>query len=209
MPRYVCEDLIGTIPTTSLIHAAGRQLTDLVSDSDRVCSAQGCSNCSVSQICFTCSSNLKLQPDGSCACDPVELLEDGICKPCSKKHPGCAVCSQDKCLECFHSFLLSSQGECLKDLPDHPEDPNCAQTKAGKCVQCKKNRFCSLECSIYSYDGCVDSCNAPNQVLIENALGQPFCKQCGEGCQKCEDGRHGLRCVQCEKGLETRGSKCE
>lgn len=187
----VCEDLL----------TSRRQLEQLVSDAN-FCSIEGCETCSNKngfEVCSKCASNLKLTSEG-CKCDDVEFFDGSKCIPCHKQFNGCAVCDQDKCVECFNNYLLQSTGSCLHETQvKECSDPLCDKFENGKCVKCKLGRVCNLECSIYSYEGCVDQCSK-NQVLSTNELGQPFCKSCGKDCSDCKEINNRVTCVACDQG---------
>lgn len=175
-PRMVCEDLLSR-----------RNLEELAVDA---CGIRGCEECS-NGACSKCSSNLKLSEESTCGCDPVEFNHEGTCKPCSQKLKGCAVCSQNgsKCLECLHTFLLSSSGECYHETTE------------------VSNSTLKNLCDIQSEYGCVEKCDAPNQVLTLE-LNQKICKSCSENCLKCSEGMKGLTCQKCPEGLTAKGNKC-
>lgn len=73
-------------------------------------------------------------------------------------------------------------------------DPLCSEFTDGKCLKCKEGRVCKLDCEIFSYEGCVQSCDSSNQVLLKDELGNPFCKQCGDGCTECSMNKNKLTC---------------
>jgi len=166
MPRNVCDWQVR------------RSLIELESDAN-VCSIEGCKDCSGNH-CNACASNLKLK-DNKCGCDAVEFLSDGLCQPCHFKLAGCTVCSEDgkHCLDCAHSYNLHSDGTCKKEscptlpgknvcLKEKCADPLCGKCENGKCLRCKDERMCKLDCEIFSNEGCEKTCDSPHQVLRVN-----------------------------------------
>lgn len=182
---------------------------------DEICSNcdRGCETCygPFSTNCLSCSSNKKLDPNGTCISNcPKNQYENGM--KCKKCMDNCDICENNEtCSRCSEGFTFFDEiKKCSKSCGAYAYynlTTNICVSCALGCYKCFGEAHCDIcETGMFIDRGmCVNECPL-TRVLNKNTN---ICFGCSDNCLKCSVIEEtNTICSLCEDGFMINNGKC-